>query len=258
VLDQESISFAVRIQKGREREEAIREQYTKVAARRTDERKTGHPCHVRQRPMTATAEDISRAIDALPSHEFVRLKDYAENRIFRITPRAANGRTDDDLLQEAVIRLFDGTRHWDADKVGIVLCLIGAMRSISSAWAGHRKRNASLPDYAVTESKMVRKDEDGNLISPFDTVKASGRTAEDSAIDHETEAELKARAEQIEALCIGDDAALKVLAAFHSGSDGPTIQTDLGWTETAYRTTVRRIKRRAHKLAERHYGKRSA
>jgi len=205
--------------------------------------------------MTATAEDISRAIDALPSHEFLRLKDYAENRIFRIGPLAANSRTDDDLLQEAVTRLLDGTRHWDTDRVCIVACLIGAMRSISSAWAGHRKRNALSPEYAATESERKREDEDGNLVSPFDAVKSAGRTAEDSAIEQETDAVRKALVEAIEASCAEDDSASKVLAGFQSGIDGPTIQKDLGWTETEYRTTVRRIRRRAHKLAERYYGK---
>src|SRR5260221_695063 len=95
----------------------------------------------------ATAEEITRAIDALTEEESVRLKDYAENRIARIGPRAANRREADELINEAVVRLLEGTRRWYRDNVAFVLYLIGAVRSIASEWAGHRKRNAASPEY---------------------------------------------------------------------------------------------------------------
>jgi hypothetical protein len=66
--------------------------------------------------MIATAEDISRTIDTIPRHEFIRLRDFAENRVARIGCAAANGRTGDDLLHEAVTRLLEGTRHWNSGR----------------------------------------------------------------------------------------------------------------------------------------------
>jgi hypothetical protein len=75
------------------------------------------------------------------------------------------------------------------------------------------------------------------------------------AIAKDGEAERKAFADEIEDACAGDDPALKILAAFQCGIDGPTIQRDFCWTGTEYRTTVRRIKRRAQKLAAKRYGR---
>jgi hypothetical protein len=207
--------------------------------------------------MIATAEDISGAIDTIPSHEFVRLKDFAENRITRIGSAAANGRTGDDLLQEAVTRLLEGTRHWDSAKVDIARCVIGVMRSIASAWAGHRQRNRFLPEYASTESELMTFGLEGRPTSPFDGFKADEMTVEEQALAKDGEAERKAFADEIEAACAGDHPALKVLAAFQCGIEGPTIQRDFCWTETEYRTTVRRIKRRAHKLAAKRYARQS-
>ena len=205
--------------------------------------------------MIATAVDISQAIDSLPQHEFVRLRDFAENRVLRIGCAAANGRTADDLLHEAVTRLLEGTRHWDSDTINISLCLIGVMRSIASAWAGHRRRNSSSPEYASTESELVTVGLEGASASPFEGFKSEQMTVEERAIAKDGEAKRKAFADEIEGACAGDDAALKVLAAFQCGIDGSTIQRDFCWTETEYRTTVRRIKRRAQKLAAKRYGR---
>lgn len=206
-------------------------------------------------PVAATAEEITRAIEKLDTADFVRLKTYAENRIRRIGPWAANGRTDGDLLNEAVTRLLDGTRHWYPEKTGIVTCLLGAVRSISSSWAGHRKRNQLSPEYAALESDKLKKDEEGNTVSPFDGLMAEGSHIEDQLVDAEIEADRKALADEIEAACAGEEDSLVVIVGWQSDMDGPAIQKEMGWTETKYRTVARRIQRRAHKIAERRYGK---
>lgn len=203
----------------------------------------------------ATAHQISREIEVLAEYDYVRLKVYAQNRIFRIGPHAANGRTGDDLLQEAVIRLLDGTRHWDPENVDIAKCLIGTMRSIASAWAAHRKRNAARPEYAAIESEWAKKGESENHSSPFDMVKADGLNTEERAIEKDNEAERKTLADEIEASCAGDQAASMVIVRVQSGMDGPAIQKDLGWTPSEYRATVRRIQRRAYKITENHHGR---
>ena len=107
--------------------------------------------------MIATAVDISQAIDSLPQHEFVRLRDFAENRVVRIGCAAANGRTADDLLHEAVTRLLEGTRHWDSARINISLCLIGVMRSIASAWAGHLANNVRIAAYELPAGYIPKK-----------------------------------------------------------------------------------------------------
>lgn len=208
-------------------------------------------------PRSATLEDISGAIDELGQADLVRLNHFAANRIYRIGPRAACGRAGDDLLQTAVERLLDGKRHWYPEKTGILRCLLGVIRSISSAWAGSLKRNASSPEYATLEADLIREGEEGEELSPFDALGAGNGApnVEEQAIEAETEAERKAHADEIEASCADDEPASIVILGWQSDMDGPAIQKDFGWTETEYRTTVRRIQRRAHKITERHYGR---
>lgn len=205
-------------------------------------------------PKVATAEDISRAIDALNPHDLVRLAAYAQNRVATVGPRAANGRGRDDLLQEAVTRLLDGRRHWYPDNVDIVKYLIRVMESIASEWASHRKRNKSSPEYAALESEWTKNDEAGNLVSPFDGIGTGSLNVEEQAIVEDMEAERNELADEIEAANAGDEAASMVILHFQSDMNGPAIQQVLGWTEQEYRTTVRRIQRRAQKILERRYG----
>ena len=209
------------------------------------------------KPRMATPEEISRAIDELGLADLLRLNRYAINRISCIGPHAASGRTEDDLLQTAVERLMDGTRHWFPGKAGIVSCLIGAIRSIASAWAAFRRRNADSPEYAILEAELIKEGEDGEVLSPFDVLSTENASpnVEEQAIQAEIEAERKALADEIEASCADDDSASMVLLGWQSNMDGPAIKNEFGWTETEYRTTVKRIQRRAHQIAERHYGR---
>jgi hypothetical protein len=206
-------------------------------------------------PKVAAAEDISRAIGALYPHDLVRLAAYAQNRVASVGPRAANGRGRNDLLQEAVTRLLEGRRHWYPDNVDIVKYLIRVIESIASEWASHRKRNKSSPEYAALESECAKDDEAGNLVSPFDGIRAESLNLEEQTVVEDTEGERKALADEIEAANVGDGPASMVIRLFQSGMKGPAIQQDLGWTEREYRTTVRRIQRRAQKILERRYGR---
>jgi hypothetical protein len=203
----------------------------------------------------ATAEDISRAIEALDVHDFVRLSAYAQNRISAIGPYAANGRVSDDLLGGAVTRLLDGRRHWYPENVDIVKYLIRVMESMASEWAAHHKRNKYSPEYAQLECDGTKDDEAGNSVSPFDGISADGLNVEEQAFEQDVEAERKAFADEIEESCAADDGASMVLLGFQSGMKGLAIRQDLGWEETEYRTTVRRIQRRADKISERRYGR---
>ncbi len=202
----------------------------------------------------ATAEEISRAIELIGEADFVRLNDYAQNRIIRIGPRAANGRTSDDLLQEAVTRLLNGRRHWYSDRVSLVQCLFGTLRSIASEWASYRERNSDSPEFADLESQQNNNQTETGT-SPLRSFRSEVPNAEEMTIELDIEAERKALAHQIESSCEGDEAAGMVMLGWQSGMNGPAIQKEMGWTETEYRTTVRRIQRRAQKISGKHYGR---
>ena len=201
----------------------------------------------------ADPEEILSAFDALEVHDLVRLKEFAKTRIFRIGPRAAHGRTADDLFNETVKRMLDGTRKWQPERVDLMKYLFDAIRSVSSGWAGHRKRNRSSPEYAVVEADLIKLDEDGDPRSPVDDVASSFNTPEDEMLYSEAETEPDL-VDEIEASFADDEQATLVLVGLQEGLGGPQIRQECGLTEKEYRTVVRRIKRRALKLAEGRHG----
>jgi hypothetical protein len=216
----------------------------------------GKPGMKRVAPATrpATTDEILVAIQALSDADSEKLEQFAINRIHRIG-RAASGRTHEDLFNEAIGRLIAGPRHWYPDEgISFVICLLGAIRSISSAWAGHRKRNSDSPDYAGLESELSVVGEEGRR-SPFEVVKDASLNVEEWAIEAAEMSERKALADAIVADFADDEPASYVLMGFEDGLDGPTIRETLNMTEPQFRTVTRRIQRRAKKIMEEFYGR---
>ena len=75
---------------------------------------------------------------------------------------------------------------------------------------------------------------------------------EDAMIESEADDE-QSLADQIEAAFLDDEQASLILMALEDDWDGTKIRKDLELTENQYRAAVRRIKRRAHKIAEGHH-----
>ena len=190
-------------------------------------------------PQPATSADIDQAIKALTDEDNERIEQSALNRIARIRG-AANGRSHEDLIQEAFIRILDGTRHWYKEHVSFTDCLIGAIWSIASAWAGHRKRNKETPEYAPLESVLSKTDEQGKTVSPFDGIDDPAPNAEtemiEAEITAEREAESKALADEIEAAFANDERASIILMGFQDGMKGPEIRDSFGLSEKEFRT----------------------
>ena len=202
----------------------------------------------------ATRGEIDQAIKTLTHEDTERIEQAALNRIDRIR-RAANRRSHEDLIQEALTRILDGTRHWYKDRVSFTKCLIGAIWSIASEWAGHRERNKELPEYAWLESDLSRTDEEGKTVSPFDGLQEPALNAEEELIDVEREAENKALVEKIEAAFADGEKASILLMGFQDGMDGPTIRAEFGMSEKEFRTTMRRIQRGVRKMMGQHHGR---
>jgi hypothetical protein len=139
----------------------------------------------------ATSAEIGQAIEALTHEDNERIERTALNRIARIW-RAANGRSHLDLIQEAFTRILDGKRNWHKDRVTFPKCLIGVIRSIASEWAGHRKRNKDLPEYAALESDLLKTDDEGKTKSPFDGVRNEALNAEEELVETAVTAEQEA------------------------------------------------------------------
>jgi DNA-directed RNA polymerase specialized sigma24 family protein len=198
----------------------------------------------------ATQAEIIAAMESLTDEDSERLEQVAINRIIRIGRKAANGRSHGDLLQEAMERTLERRRIWYPEQVAFVPFLVGVVWSIVGEWAGHRKRNPGLPEYAAVESQIMKEDDEGNLVSPFATLGDSRPTVQEAMIDAETEAEQAALLKSIKEHFVEDENASLVLMAWEEDMDGPAIQKDLGFSETTYRSTVRRIRRNAKKIME--------
>jgi DNA-directed RNA polymerase specialized sigma24 family protein len=203
----------------------------------------------------ATCAEIIHAIESLTDEDSERLEQVALNRIIRIGRRAANGRTHEDLLQEAMTRTLEGQRHWYPGNVEFVPYLIGAVWSIASEWAGHRERNPGSPEYAGLESQLTKEDEEGNPISPFDGLAVCAPNSEEQMVEAEREAEQQALVNAIEQHFAEDENASYVLMGWQDGMDGPAIMEACGFSETTYRAIVRRIKRNSQKITEERHGR---
>src|SRR5947209_7603755 len=194
---------------------------------------------------TAAPDEILQAIEKLTDADNERLEQFAISRILRIGRRAAAGRTYEDLFQESISRLIDGPRHWYPDEdVSFVTCLLGIIRSVSSAWAGHRARNKTSPDYAELATDASKRSEEGKLISPFEKLASASPTVEQLRIGVEEDAARETAAKAIRDAIMkhfeDDEPALLVLLCMEDGKDGPAIQAELGMTEPQYRTVTRR------------------
>lgn len=203
----------------------------------------------------ATHAEIVQAIEALTEEDSERLEQIAINRIIRIGRRAANGRTHEDLIQEAMARTLVGPRHWHPENVKFVPYLVGVIWSIASEWAGHHERNVNSPEYAVLESQITKDEEEGNPLSACAGLKADDPNIEKQLVDAHMEAERKDLADEIEAHFAQDEDAAYVLMGWQDGMAGPAIQKEFGFSETTYRTIVRRIKRNSQRIMEKRYGR---
>jgi hypothetical protein len=116
----------------------------------------------------ATRRDVEQAINCLTSADLLNLKWAARFRV-RSLGRAAKGRTDEDLLMEAVASSLAGTegrgdgRRWSKN-ISFRLHLTGAMRSIASHWK--EQFNEQEP---LLESELSNVGEDEGF-SRLDTV----------------------------------------------------------------------------------------
>lgn len=128
--------------------------------------------------------------------------------------------------------------------------LMGAMRSISSSWAAHHRRNQRSPDYALSESRANTNPSDGNGRSVLDGLASQAPSPEDELIRRE-EANRRAKiADQIEEAFADDEDAFTVILGLEDGMSLRGIRDEFGWEDNRIRAAVRRIKRIAKKFSE--------
>lgn len=212
------------------------------------------------KPEPAGLADIRQAVDALTHEDTERIRQSAQNRIYWIGPYTANGRTAQELVNEAYQRILDGRRKWYKERVDFTKYLIGVIRSIASEWAGYHERNKdeNLPEFAQLESQLSKIDDDGKQIPPFDHLADIRPTAEQALIRAEREAEDEALVKEIECTFGNDDKASMVILGIEDGMNGPAIRAEFQMSEQDYKAAMRRIRYGVNKILEKRNGRQGA
>jgi RNA polymerase sigma-70 factor (ECF subfamily) len=161
-------------------------------------------------PEHATPEEAAAALEKLGQADRIRLRSLARNRLY--------GQNSDweDLLQEALTRILEGTRKWPRD-VPLIAFIAGVMRSLAGEY---RKQQRQARSEAET------------------TPLVSTNPGPDN------EAEARAEIKAIESHFGDDDDALAVVMARFEGYSPEEIQAMFNLTETRYDSTLKRIRRK--------------
>lgn len=179
----------------------------------------------------ATLPEIRTAIEALTEADFQRLLGFARRRICLIGPKA-EGKGEEDLLQEALQDLFADTRRWNKTKVGFLQFMYGAMRSISSNWAKQCDLN-NVPQ----QPGAFRKDTDeGKRKDPYEA-------HPDSTPNAFRKLEFYQKIAAIENVLSNDQEALQILEGWKEDMKPPEIRELWGMDQKRYDTIVRRLRR---------------
>jgi DNA-directed RNA polymerase specialized sigma24 family protein len=183
--------------------------------------------------VTATAEAAVVALQALSEADRLRLLRFAEWRV-KGMGRAAGGRAADDLLSEACLRVCEGRRRWDPQRVSFVGFMFGVMRSISSHW-GEQSFDDEARLACELRSDEVEADplEDAPSESPdVGRARATGR----------------AKLDEINEFFSDDPEVQLVIEGLAEGMTGPEMQTALGLSQKCYAAAFKRMRRGANRL----------
>lgn len=183
----------------------------------------------------APIEEIRAAIEALTQADLLRLEGFAAWRVRGLGQRA-NGRTHEDLFNEAIRATLDGTRSWNKSKVDFMGYLIGAMKSISDNWG--KRYSASEP---ILESDLVRLNEDGLPSGAFDRIPVDVPSPEEDLA-------LQQEADAIRRLFEGDPLVTLIVCELQEGARFPEVREKYGLSSNELNAAIRRIRRRIAQL----------
>ena len=176
----------------------------------------------------ATKDEIAAALRCLSDADLRRLE-----RIARIRVIGLHAVDWQDLVNEAIVRLLDGSRRWPRD-VPLVVFLRETMRSIASEY--WRRLKAPV---VVSESEA-------------NTDRVTGAGIVDNTADWTTQPERRASAdevlEQIEREFADDADALQVIDGMVKGNSPRATQEVACMNATRYASTQRRIRRRLARM----------
>ena len=133
----------------------------------------------------ASFDEIGAAVDALRTEDWLRLRAFARFRMAGLSREQLKARTHEDLLSEAIARTATGDRRWRRS-VPFAQFLLGAMRSISTAW-----RHEANPDLAVSASQLPPGDDGEATMDPVEAAEGTEPDPLRFTLARETVAEIK-------------------------------------------------------------------
>jgi RNA polymerase sigma-70 factor (ECF subfamily) len=164
------------------------------------------------------AGDVGRALRELSAADLLRLRSLARLYVTGLPTDV----TWSDLLQEAIARSLDGSRHWPPH-LPLLTFLAGVMRSLRAAhWQRARRERDVLPLDDATAARVGDLSPSNNPERVYASVHAL------AAIDR---------------LFAADMVALKIVAGLTSGLTADEIRRHYGLTEIEYDTARRRMRR---------------
>lgn len=180
---------------------------------------------------TRSPVEVRQALAGMSDIDYVRLSKAAKY----FAPGTSFAA--DDLIQEAIRRLLDGSRNWPTD-VQLTTFLSNVMKSI--VWAD-RRQSKSRP-----------------LIVPIESTGPFGqRNNVDASVQHSSaeevvliEGESDERINEVLRLFEDDEDASMVLMGLSDEMSAQEIRDELGLDSTSYNTIRRRIRRKANKAIE--------
>lgn len=177
---------------------------------------------------TATPEEVWAEVERLTPSDLLRLRKAAAFRVRLLRP-FTRGRSDEDLLQEAIARTLSGQRSWQR-AIAFAEHLKAVMRSISHSWLKTALREAEWPD-------VLRECEEGEVLSVVESSPSGNPGAE--RILSACEA-----VEEIRSLFEDDRVVLDIIDGLSAEMKGPEIREILDLSEEDFRAAIRRLRRR--------------
>ena len=194
-------------------------------------------------PSTQASEaEVRSALNTLTRADLKKLYLYARKLLY---PKKvfAEGREDEDLAHDAVLRTLEQKRKWKPSKGRMLGHLYYSIRSIASHLP--ERYHGQFSEVPVGESAdPLGEDGEPAAERPVDRQEASGLPPDDAAYYNQVLSRMEAALEN-------DPQALEImrLIADNAGNPkpGPAIQYQLGITEKEYRARVTRMRRALYK-----------
>jgi len=175
---------------------------------------------------------VEREILALSDAEMLRLRKYAVWRV-RGLGRKAQGRNAEDLLNEAMTSIIDGTREWPPT-IPFYIHLRGCIRSISNAWS----QKNSIDLWLESEIDNLVSDSQQGKIPLFER-------ARETRPDPEELAHVAIQVDRMHRIFPCGTTDRQIIDCWASGQSHSEAQARLGLSKKVYEAAVKRIRRTA-------------